>query len=95
MCYRRDRRLLFRAMLAPVLLASLASLAACGGSSSETPPPLQPDPTGFRYAPPIPAAIPPESDAGDAAQTIPETGEVDPKPRLPARPPTGSSPAAH
>jgi hypothetical protein len=27
-------------------------LAACGGSSSETPPPLEPDPTAYRYTGP-------------------------------------------
>jgi len=68
-----------------VLLAAMGALAACGGSSSETPPPLQPDPAGFRYAsgaPPVRAED--DSDAGDAPAASPETTD-DPKPRVPAR----------
>jgi hypothetical protein len=81
-------RFLFGAMLAS------ATLAACGGSSSETPPPLQPDPVGFRYASPTPVRVLEESDAGSAPQTLPETTEADPKPRVPARSTWGSG-AAH
>src|SRR6478752_1268701 len=56
-------RLLFGAALA---VFTGAALAACGGSSSETPPPLQPDPAGFRYAPTFSRPVVEESDAGDA-----------------------------
>jgi len=83
-------RFLFGVMLAT------GALAACGGSSSETPPPLQPDPVGFRYAsttPPVRVAE--ESDAGNVPQTIPETTVADPKPRVPARSTWGSGAAAH
>ena len=58
-----------------VTLAFLLLLPAlgCGGSSSETPPPLEPDPTSARYTgprvpklgdepPPAPAAEPDEDD---------------------------------
>ena len=78
---------------AVLALPTLAALAACGGSSSETPPPLQPDPTGFRYASASPARVVQASeagDAGDAPRTIPEDIEVDPKPRVPARSTWGS-----
>ncbi len=41
---------------APALLTLTVSLlaSACGGSSSETPPPLEPDPTSYRYTGPRP-----------------------------------------
>ncbi|HYQ03368.1 MAG TPA: hypothetical protein VER96_32055 [Polyangiaceae bacterium] len=66
----------------------VTALAACGGSSSETPPPLQPDPAGFRYAPASSRPTLDESDAGNAP--------LDPneKPRQPALAPSGSAPAA-
>jgi hypothetical protein len=84
----RDR-FLFGVML------TAGALAACGGSSSETPPPLQPDPVGFRYASTVPARVAEESDAGAATQTAPESTDVDPRPRVPARSTWGSSAAAH
>jgi len=72
------------------------ALAACGGSSSETPPPLQPDPAGFRYASTPPMRIADESDAGDAPQTVPESSGMEPqKPRAPARSTWGSAAPAH
>jgi hypothetical protein len=46
----------------------LLGAVGCGGSSSETPPPLQPDPTSARYTGPrFPAAddSPPPAVAGD------------------------------
>lgn len=49
-------RFLFGAVLAAT------ALAGCGGSSSETPPPLQPDPRGFHYGPASAVAV----DADDA-----------------------------
>jgi len=63
------------------------ALAGCGGSSSETPPPLQPDPAGFRYASkPPPVQIVEESDAGSAPLIAPEPiDDAEPKPRVPAR----------
>ncbi|HET7536176.1 MAG TPA: hypothetical protein VFJ90_06965 [Candidatus Didemnitutus sp.] len=80
----------YRLLFAAVLSAS--ALAACGGSSSETPPPLQPDPAGFRYASLAPAQEEEESDAGNAPRSQPArsesapTGiEASPKPRVPAR----------
>ncbi|MEI9948129.1 MAG: hypothetical protein WDO74_03925 [Pseudomonadota bacterium] len=87
-------RLLFGAVLA---LGSIAALAACGGSSSETPPPLQPDPAGFRYASTSPLRIAEESDAGDAPQTqsVPESVDGDPKPRVPGRSTWGSGTPPH
>jgi len=74
----------------------MAALAACGGSSSETPPPLQPDPTGFRYAPTTPVRLADESDAGEAPRG-PDLKELDAtvKPRVPAQPSGSSAPAAH
>ena len=94
MTYRASRSLFrFGAVFA---LATLTLLAACGGSSSETPPPLQPDPAGFRYASAPPSAIADDKDAGDAPRTIfPETTAPDPKPRVPAPPTWGSGGAAH
>ena len=57
------------------------TLAACGGSASETPPPLEPDPRGFHYAPAV-AATTDDSDAGDAPRTIvPGADDDEPKPR--------------
>jgi hypothetical protein len=84
-------RLLFGAVLSAV------ALAACGGSSSETPPPLQPDPAGFRYAPPFAAPISEEADAGEAPRNNPAIAEPDPnpKPRVPGRSTWGASPAVH
>jgi hypothetical protein len=55
-----------------VLLALL--LAGCGGSSSETPPPLEPDPTSLRYTGPRVGA---EDDAPVAAEPAPEIDEDD------------------
>jgi hypothetical protein len=81
-------RVLFRVALAA------GTLAACGGSSSETPPPMQPDPVGFRYASVPPARIAEVSDAGAAPRTSPEITDDDlPKPRVPARSTWGSGPA--
>jgi len=59
-----------------VVLAFLLPLAAigCGGSSSETPPPLAPDPTSARYTGPrIPSAA---EDAATAAAE-PDSAEDD------------------
>jgi hypothetical protein len=50
-------------LLVPALLLSLLG-SACGGSSSETPPPLEPDPTSLRYTGP---RIPSAEDAKPAA----------------------------
>jgi len=88
-------RLLSGALAALAMLAAIAALAACGGSSSETPPPLQPDPAGFRYAPTPPVSIAEEGDAGDAPRASQETNHVESKPRVPARSTWGSSSAAH
>jgi len=80
-----------RAPLAFVLGVPLASaLLACGGSSSETPPPLQPDPRGFHYAG-VPATERDTSDAG-VEPAAPDTDD-DVKPRGPARSTWGVAPA--
>jgi hypothetical protein len=82
-------------VLCGALLAMAGALAACGGSSSETPPPLQPDPTGFRYAStPMPRED--ASDAGEAPKTIvDDSADDDPKPRAPAQSTWGTAPAPH
>ena len=69
-------------------------LAACGGSSSETPPPLQPDPRGFHYAG-VSAPEPLASDAGaePIANGVDEDDEV--KPRAPAQSTWGGSAPHH
>jgi hypothetical protein len=69
------------------------ALPACGGSSSETPPPLEPDPRGFHYAPALPASA--DSDAGDTpAPSTPS--DDDDKPRAKANSTWGGvKPAAH
>jgi len=85
-----------RQMRQRLVLASLmiCTLSACGGASSETPPPLQPDPKGFRYASAVPSPVSAtESDAGAAPIGNELDGEE--KPRAPARPTWGSSKPAH
>jgi len=88
-------RFLFGAVL------TVSALAACGGSSSETPPPLQPDPVGFRYASIAPTKVAEESDASNAPRTPPSARpaspapEANPKPRVPARSTWGYSSPAH
>ena len=87
------QRLLFGAVL---VLGAVAALAACGGSSSETPPPLQPDPAGFHYASKTPLRVAETSDADDAPKSSgSEIGDEDPRPRVPARSTWGAAPAAH
>jgi len=77
-----------------VLVAVVSALVACGGSSSETPPPLQPDPAGFRYAPAFSRPVVEESDAGDAPRTNAD-GTTDPNanPRPPAPAASGAAPS--
>jgi len=79
-------RFLFGAVLA-------AALAACGGSSSETPPPLQPDPQGFHYASAAPVRVA-DADAGEAPRVVLPEGD-DEKPRAPARSTWGSPAPKH
>ncbi|RYZ04104.1 MAG: hypothetical protein EOO73_24775 [Myxococcales bacterium] len=69
-------------MRAHALASLLVLLAAgCGGSSSETPPPLEPDPTSARYTGPrFPSKDEP---VGSAA--APEAQDEE-EPALPARP---------
>jgi hypothetical protein len=81
------QRFLFGAVLS-------AALAACGGSSSETPPPLQPDPTGFRYASAPPAPQAEERDAGEAPTTVDDATDDD-KPRVPAKSTWGTPTPPH
>jgi hypothetical protein len=75
-----------------VLLALAGTQAACGGSSSETPPPLQPDPKGFHYA----GAAPLEREASDAGPApVANDSDDDDKPHAPARSTWGAPPPHH
>ena len=61
-------------------LMGVASLTGCGGSSSETPPPLEPDPRGFHYASAVVPAS--DSDAGDVpAPSTVSTDDDKPRPK--------------
>jgi hypothetical protein len=69
---------------------SLSALG-CGGSSSETPPPLQPDPTSARYTGPrMPSAA---DDRAVAPPADPEPGDAAEQPRKPAAGTWGSGKA--
>jgi hypothetical protein len=70
------QRIVFGAVLA---LAGGSALGACGGSSSETPPPLEPDPRGFHYAPALPSPAS-ESDAGVTPSSNGSADDDDEKP---------------
>jgi hypothetical protein len=59
----------------------------CGGSSSETPPPLQPDPTSARYTGP---RMPSAADDVAAAAPEPEEDDAADQPRRPAAATWGS-----
>ncbi|MEO8901239.1 MAG: hypothetical protein ABI627_06915 [Polyangiaceae bacterium] len=82
------QRLVVVASVALALGAFGASftLAACGGSSSETPPPLQPDPRGFHYGP----AQADTSAAGDLPHSMTDADD-DPKPRAKPSPTSGGN----
>lgn len=62
------------------LLAFLLPLTAlaCGGSSSETPPPLEPDPTSARYTGP---RLPRADDPQPAAAAEPDEDDLPVQPR--------------
>ena len=77
-------------------VAVAGALAACGGSSSETPPPLEPDPRGFHYAPALPQAAG-ESDAGAAPSSSNFGDDDDEKPHTKASSTWGAAktPAPH
>jgi len=62
-------------------LAVSFALSGCGGSSSETPPPLQPDPTGFHYAG-VPASK--HEDLADAGDNDNDNDSDVHKPKRPA-----------
>ncbi|HXK16357.1 MAG TPA: hypothetical protein VNG33_01035 [Polyangiaceae bacterium] len=66
------------------LLAFLLPLTAlsCGGSSSETPPPLEPDPTSARYSGP---RVPRADDPQPAAAATPDDDDAEAQPRHPAK----------
>jgi len=70
-------------------------LVACGGSSSETPPPLEPDPEGFRYAgrkASRPAEPEPSADGEDEKDDgEPERSPSRPRGRGDAQPTWGNS----
>lgn len=66
---------------ASLLFCLSLSALGCGGSSSETPPPLQPDPTSERYTGPrMPSAA---DDVAQAPAPEPEDDGLD-QPRKPA-----------
>ena len=75
-----------------VALALACTQAACGGSSSETPPPLQPDPKGFHYAG-VPAKEQETADAGP--ESVANDSDDDDKPHPPARSTWGTPPLPH
>ncbi len=79
-----------------VTVAVSGALAGCGGSSSETPPPLEPDPRGFHYASASPVTAD-ESDAGAAPSSSNNLGDDDDKPRTKANSTWGATktPAVH
>lgn len=66
-----------------VSISMLFAITACGGSASETPPPLQPDPMGFRYAS-APIARPQDGDGGLSTIANEPDPENDPQPVAPA-----------
>lgn len=83
------RRMRFAVL--PLLLSLCA--VACGGSSSETPPPLQPDPTSARYTGP---RMPnPADDAAPPASAEPVEDDADDQPRKPAAATWGTGKATH
>ncbi|HEX3776272.1 MAG TPA: hypothetical protein VHV51_17490 [Polyangiaceae bacterium] len=61
------------------------ALCACGGSSSETPPPLQPDPAGFHYAGVSAAASAPLDAGVEPTRHHANEEDDDDEPRTPAR----------
>ena len=68
-------------LLVPALLLSLLGLG-CGGSSSETPPPLEPDPTSLRYTGPrLPSA---DATPAPAAAAAPDEDDLPATPKKPA-----------
>jgi hypothetical protein len=75
-----------------VAVAVAGAVTACGGSSSETPPPLQPDPKGFLYAG-ASASARDTSDAGPAPALLDPSDDA--APRAPARSTWGTPPARH
>ena len=76
-----------------LLLGSVFALLlpACGGSSSETPPPLEPDPRGFHYL----STPRPNADNADAGAPAPRHSLLDDdddvRPKKPANSTWGSS----
>ena len=68
--------------------SALALLSpACGGSSSETPPPLEPDSRGTHY---VSAPLPRAGDAAASAPSPALADDDDIKPKNPARSTWGS-----
>ncbi|HEY6077706.1 MAG TPA: hypothetical protein VIW29_02825 [Polyangiaceae bacterium] len=74
-------------------------LAGCGGSSSETPPPLEPDPTSYRYSGPrmprasdaVAAAAEPELEAEPSVAAAKSSARETWGDGTPAQPPPASS----
>jgi hypothetical protein len=75
-------------------LALVLALAACGGSSSETPPPLQPDPKGFYYAGVSAERERDTADGGTEPSLVTDTDDDD-KPHAPARSTWGAAAPHH
>lgn len=72
-----------RAVLTGLSLWLLVTGSGCGGSSSETPPPLEPDPTLARYTGPrLPKKVGPDS----VSTKEPEPAVEDDEPARPSRP---------
>jgi hypothetical protein len=72
-------------LLVPVLALALTA-TACGGSSSETPPPLEPDPTSGRYTGPR-VSNAPEQAKPEAVTAAPDEDDA---PRTPQKPAPGT-----
>jgi hypothetical protein len=68
---------------APALSSLALSLfvVACGGSSSETPPPLEPDPTSYRYTGPRVVGPNEATTPAPAAEAEPDEDDLPAKPK--------------
>lgn len=84
--------------MAPPMRTALSALGlallcwGCGGSSSETPPPLEPDPTSSRYTGPrMPS---PDDDRAPPAVTAENDAEPEAAPQKPGRSTWGTGKAA-
>jgi hypothetical protein len=67
---RNPARIFQRTLNVAVLFLPLGFVCACGGSSSETPPPLEPDPHAFRARPAASPAPRPTFDPGNDVEEL-------------------------